>query len=459
MKVLFVSGTYSNFYVIDDIVRQLCQRGHDVRLILGMEEKTTVPDDALKRIRTDVPDLIVEPLKNRRFLRKFTRVLREILNYAYVLNNEEARKWDVAKWFRFFSPLLWHAISSPAGKLLLKRVRTQKILRSLEQLIPADVAIREQIQKDQPDLLVVMPLINPASRENEYLRAAQGIGIPVLYSMVSWDNISTKGTFHGFPDYSVVWNEPLAKELNKLHGFPRERIFITGAPRFDHLLDHIQERMLSRSEFCQMAGVDENKDFILYVGSTFLVTNDRQKNADESELIFAMADALASDPRTNKVNLILRPHPTNSTFLEKVREAAKPNLVVFPSKGELPDTDEKRSRFHNAIYHSFAVAGVNTTAFLEAVALDKPCITIEGQNSAETQMLPHFHHLTNAGFLETACGAEQFVDVVGKLKSGQDAHSNQRHEFLRAFLRPSGIPAVQAYVELLEYLVRRETGQ
>lgn len=459
MKVLFVSGTYSNFYTIDDIVRRLYQRGHDVRLILGMEEKATIPDDALRRIGTDLPNLIVEPLKSRRFLRKFARILRETLNYIYVLNHEETRKWDAAKWFRFFPPFFWRVVSSPTGKQILKRPVVQRTLRAVERLIPVNAVIRSQIQHYAPDLLIVMPLINPDSRENEYVQAAQSLGVPVLYSMVSWDNISTKGTFHRIPDYSVVWNEPLADELNRLHGFSRERTFITGAPRFDILLDHTQGRTLSRAEFCRMAGVDENKDFILYVGSTFLVTSDHQKNNDESELIFAMADVLASDPRTRDVNLILRPHPTNATFLNKIRSAARPNLAVFPPKGELPDTEEKRSRFHNAIYHSFAVAGVNTTAFLEASALDKPCITIETRDSAETQMLPHFHHLTDAGFLDTARGAGQFVEVVSRLKSGQDARRDQRREFVRNFLRPCGIPAVQAYVELVEDLGHRSKGQ
>jgi|GEM_PF-1802714 len=455
MKVLFVSSTYSNYYTIDDIVRQLIKRGHDVRLILGMQEKVTIPDDALKQVCADIPNLIVEPLKTRKNFIKFTRIIREMLNYAHVLNHEEARKWDVAKWFRFFPPFLWRMVSSPAGKKALKNSRFHKALRSLEQRIPVDAAIQAQIRGHAPDLLVVMPLINPDSRENEYLRAAQALGVPVLYSMVSWDNISTKGTFHGEPDYSVVWNEPLAFELNALHNIPRERIFITGAPRFDHLIDQLDGRIMPRAEFCRLAGLDENKNYIVYVGSTFLVTSDHQKNADESVLILEMADALANDPRTQDVQILFRPHPTNSTFLEKLRAAAKPNLVVFPSKSELPDTEEKRRRFHNSIFHSIAVAGVNTTAFLESSALDKPCITIETNTSSETQMLPHFHHLTDARFLETAVSAENLVETVARIKSGMDAHRDQRRAFVRNFLRPREMPAVDAYVALVEELAKR----
>lgn len=458
MKVLFVSSSYSNYYAIDDIVRQLVRRGHDVCLILGMEEKATISDDALQRVRSDIPSLVIEALKSRRNAIKFTRTIREMLNYAHILNNEETRKWDVAKWVRFFPLFLWRIISSPFFKKALKNPGFQKTLRSIEQQIPVDFAIRKQIQQHAPDLMIVMPLINPDSRENEYLRAAQELGIPVLYSMVSWDNISTKGTFHGYPDYSVVWNEPLAFELNKMHGFPRERIFITGAPRFAHLLDLLDGRIMPRAEFCRMAGLDENKDYVVYVGSTFLVTSDHKKNDDESELVMGMADALATNPHTQNVNILFRPHPANSTFLEKLRARNLPNVVIFPASSELPDTEEKRRRFHNSIFHSIAVVGVNTTAFLEASALDKPCITIEAQNSSETQMLPHFHHLADAGFLETVLGADELVDVVGRIKSGVDARRDQRREFVKNFLRPCGISAVDAYVEMIEELGNRSKG-
>ncbi|MBN8655572.1 MAG: hypothetical protein J0M11_07540 [Anaerolineae bacterium] len=458
MKVLFVSSSYSNFYAIDDIVRRLFQRGHDVRLILGMDEKATIADDALQHIRKDIPGLVIEPLKSRKTMWKFTRLLREVLNYAHVLNNENTRKWDVAKWFRFFPPFLWKIVSTPAGRKSLKKPQVQNFLRALEQRIPVDHMIREHIQRHAPDIIIVMPLINPASKETEYLRAARAMGILVLYSMVSWDNISSKGTFHGKPDYSVVWNEPLALELSSMHDIPRERIFITGAPRFDHLIDKVDGRIMPHTEFCRMVGLDEKKEYILYVGSTFLVTNDHKKNADESVLVLEVADALAKDPRTKDVNLVLRPHPTNSTFLEKIRAQARPNIIVFPHRGEIPDTEEKRSRFHNSLFHSLAVVGVNTTAFLEASALDKPCITIQTQNSVETQMLLHFHHLADAGFLETALGVDELVDVVGKIKSGVDARRDQRREFVKNFLRPRGIPAVDAYVKMIETLGSHSEG-
>lgn len=453
MRVLIVSGNSANFYTFDDVVRGLHAYGHDVRLILRDTKKETIPDDALQHVMKDIPGLIIEPIERRRLLRKFTQYLREVLNFAHILNSEETRKWDANKWLRFFPPFLQYILSMPAIRERLKNQQYQKKLRVLEQTLPIVPSVRRHIQKHSPDVLIVMPLINPDSIDVEYLRAAQQLQIPVLYSMPSWDNISTKGTFHGEPDYGIVWSESLAVDLSKNHNFSREKIFISGAPRFDHLIDHADKRFISRSEFCHAVGLDENKDYVLYVGSTFLVTNDFTVNRDETVLLLDLADAMAKDARTKDVNIMVRSHPTNQVFIERMQANPRPNVTVFPSKGEIPDTEEKRAKFHNSIFHCLAVVGVNTTAFLEASALDKPCITLHTPEFGETQQLQHFHHLVDADFLEVANGVNDVISLVSSIKNGADAHSEQRRKFVRDFLRPCGKPAVNAYVEILEDIV------
>jgi len=453
MKVLFVSGSSANYYTFDDLVRELCARGHDVRLIMRTTKEGVIADDALQHAKKDFPGLVVEPMQRRGLTRRFMQYLRETLNFAHVLNNEDTRQWDVKKWMRFFPPYLQNVFSIPAVRKWLKNQNVQKSLRVLEQSFPSVPAVRRHIQQHAPDVLVVMPLMHPDSADVEYLKAAQQLSIPVLYSMPSWDNISTKGTFHGKPDYSVVWSDALADELSRNHDFDREKILVTGAPRFDHLIDNVSERLLPRSEFCRMAGLDESKDYILYVGSTFLVRNDITVNRDESVLMLGVADALANDERTKDINVLVRPHPTSRVVLETLRANPRPNLVVFPAMGEIPDTEEKREKYHNTIFHSLAVVGVNTTAFIETSALDKPCITLRTPEFGETQELAHFHHLEDADFLDVAVHVNDVVDLVDNLRKGKDTRQEKRRAFVNNFLRPCGKPAVTAYIEMLEKIV------
>lgn len=454
MRVLFVLDNYSKYFSIDDVVRTLYQRGHDISIIMGMDEKKDVPDDAIQKAKADLPNMQIEPLLKRRFLRKFARDIRELLNYAHILNNEEARQWDAAKWGRFFRPYFWHMITSDTGKRKVKDRTVQKTLRSIEQKIPTESRIKKHIKCHKPDLIIALPLVNANSRENEYIQASLELGIPCVYSMYSWDNIESKGTFQSRPNYNIVWNKPLADELTRVHDIPSDKIFITGAPRFDRLLDEKGEYILPREEFCKMAGIDRNKKYLLYVCSTFLVNSEFKKALNEDNLVLDIATAFQKNPRTRAVDVLIRPHPNNTGIVKTLLEKQPHNISIYPKHGEFPDTEQKRMMFYNSIYHSVAVVGVNTTAFLEVSALDKPCVTIITENFGKTQQLPHFHHLTDADFLETANGTEELADIIAKILDGVDSRSDQRHAFVENFLRPvePNKSASEAYADLVEKL-------
>lgn len=455
MRVLFVSGSYSNFYAIDNVVRELFRRGHEARLIAGMEKKQTISDDALRNAMAAHPNFVVDPLSQRRHGKNIARYLREALNYAHVLNDEEKRQWDLVKWERSFPAWLWRFLNTQPVRRKLKDRSFQARLREMERKIPVDTDIRKEIQRHNPDVVLLMPLLHPNSRETEYMRAARSLGIPTVYYLVSWDNLASTGTFHGYPDYSIVWNEPLADELTLLHDFPRNRTYFTGAPRFSYLFENPQHDILPKDLFHQQAGLDVGKPYLLYVCSTFLVRTDHHKELNEGTLILKLSDAFEGDPRTRDMVILVRPHPTNLGFVSKILDQKRPNIKVFPINGEIPDTEEKRRRYYSSIYHATAVAGVNTTAFLEASSLDKPCITVYSEQFFETQQLPHFHHLTDGNFLETAQGADGLVEIVGNIRNGMDVRAGERRAFVKRFLSPCDKPAPQACADALEEIVAK----
>lgn len=456
MRVLFVSANHHYYFAIDPVIRELSRRGHQVYLSTGMKEKHNFPNNvAMEKARAELPNLEIRPLLRRRFLRAFAQNLRELLNFAHVLKNENVRKWDVLIWGRFFSSQwVWKMFNTPTGKAKLRTPGFLRMLRAVEQRIPVHSRIRREIQNINPDVVLLLPLVTPNALENEYMRAAQSLGIPTIYSLVSWDNLSTKGTFHGYPDYSFVWNKPLADELVYLHGHPRETIHMTGTPRFSHLFDgsNKKEDVFSREELCRQAGMDAYKPYVLYVGSTFLVNSKREIERDESLIIREVADAMLADPRTKDVNILVRPHPQNLAYLQKFLETKPENVYVYPVNGEVPDTDEKIKRYNSSIYHAAAVLGINTTAYLEVAALNRPCMTLYFKEFAETQLLPHFHHLEDAGFLEPARDTSEMIALLQRIINGADDLAPQRHEFVKNFLKPanSDKPSAEYVVDLIE---------
>ncbi len=462
MRILFTLANYHYYFAIDPVVHELSRRGHQVYLSTGMKEKPNFPGNiAMEKAQVELPNLEVRPLLRRRFLRVLTQDLRELRNFAHILKNEEVRKWDVLIWGRFFSSKwLWRIFNTSVGKAKLRNGNFQRMLCALERRIPVHARIQREIEKINPDVVLLLPLVSPNTFENEYMRAAQALGIPTIYSMFSWDNLSTKGTFHGYPDYSFVWNKPLADELVNLHGHPRETIYMTGTPRFSHLFNgsNKEDDILSRDELCRQAGMDADKPYVLYVGSTFLVNSKREIERDESLIIREVAEAMLADSRTKDMNILVRPHPLNLGYLPKFLETKPRNVFVYPINGEIPDTDEKIKRYNSSIYYAVAVMGINTTAYLEVAALDRPCITLYFKEFAETQLLPHFHHLEDAGFLESARDTSEMIALLQRILDGADDLATQRHEFVKNFLKPMGSekPSVEYVVDLIEEIGSRK---
>jgi hypothetical protein len=198
--------------------------------------------------------------------------------------------------------------------------------------------------------------------------------------------------------------------------------------------------------------MDASKPYVLYVGSTFLVNSKREIERDESIIIREVAEAMLADPRTKDVNILVRPHPQNLAYLPKFLETKPRNVFVYPVNGEIPDTDEKIKRYNSSIYYAAAVLGINTTAYLEVAAIDRPCITLYFKEFSETQLLPHFHHLEEAGFLESARDTSEMIELLRRILDGADDLAAQRHEFVNHFLKPLGSekPSVEYVADLIE---------
>lgn len=342
---------------------------------------------------------------------------------------------------------------------LMRSPSFKERLRRWEKLIPVDGRIKRWLKIQAPDVMVLSPLINPASVENDYLQAALELGIPSIYALYSWDNLTSKGTFHSIPNYNLVWSRSLALDLTKWHGISPQDVLVTGAPRFDPWFTG--RLTMKQDEFFSITGLDSQRPFILYVSSTFLVDSNYNKELSEAEIIAEISSALQQHPETKDFQILVRPHPTNSrNVIQSILDLNDRRLCVYPLRGEFPDTDEKRRMLYNSILYSNAVVGVNTTAFLEASILDKPCITIWTRRFEQTQMLPHFHHLEEAGFLETANGGQEIPPILARLKDGVDELANARRRFVNDFIRPHGVdkPAAEAYADVIEKIYSKEKG-
>ena len=117
----------------------------------------------------------------------------------------------------------------------------------MERTIPSATVLEEFLKAEQPDLVLVSPLVNLGSYQADFVKSAKALHIPVVYPVFSWDNLSTKGLIHVEPDGVIVWNERQRTEAVEMHGVPPDRVVVTGAPRFDEFFAMSPGRLANSS--------------------------------------------------------------------------------------------------------------------------------------------------------------------------------------------------------------------
>ena len=91
--------------------------------------------------------------------------------------------------------------------------------------------------------------------------------------LFSWDNLSTKGALHEWPDLMFVWNERQRQEAAELHDFPADRVVVAGAPRFDEFF--ALESRVPREAFFAPLGLDPGRPALLYLCSSRFIAERR----------------------------------------------------------------------------------------------------------------------------------------------------------------------------------------
>lgn len=307
--------------------------------------------------------------------------------------------------------------------------RLEAVLATIEGLIPSDKAVEDFIASHQPDAVLVTPLVTPGSRQADMVKACQALQIPCGFPVFSWDNLSNKGTIHVLPDRVYVWNEVQAAEAVDLHGVPRERVVVTGAPRFDAFFD--LEPSGSRERMVSKLGLDPSNPVILYVGSSPFVA------PAEPEFVDSWIHAVRSsrDRRLREAGIIIRPHPRHRDAWEGW-ESDRWAGVVFKQTSMY-----NAQSLYDAITCCDVVVGLNTSAEIEAAILGKPVYTVDAGRAAPGQDgSKHYYYLLEetGGFAKRASSlSEHLLQISAGVRGDHDAHRIE--QFAESFIRPLGL--------------------
>jgi len=459
MQILIVAQHVNFFRNLDPVLRSLCARGHSVTFLHGtrfddpqltatLERKQKLAvfmGRGLKEAEAEVTGVTsgYRPEPSER-PQRILGIGRQVVSRAiYFRPGHPSPERVTARLEKALPPHVVEMMDKPRWKSILASPRVLQMWRAIEAAAPPSPTLVETLQSIRPDVMVVAPTVWPkVPVESDYFRAAKSLGIPTVGYVNSWDNMTSKGTVHVVPDVYIVWNEPIAEECVTLHDIPPGIIRITGAPHVDRVFT--MRPTLDAAAQRRAMGEDSEREYVLFLCSS------RTLIASETELVVRIADALSRRFGSAAPRLVVRPHPTNpeiwSTFVH-------PGVLIHPKQGDQADSEQSWQDYYNQLAHAVCVFGLNTTAFLEAVVVDCPCLTLVTDEFWDVQgRTGHFRHLLKGDFMEVSTSVDEIASRVGRLLNGTDEKRHGREEFRRWFLRPCGVdrPAGPIVADVIE---------
>ena len=444
MKILFLARRYSYYRNYDSVIRSLAARGHVLHLAVDRENAEGLP--LIQRLAASSPNITYEELPAKAgddwtWLAGRLRHGIEHLRYQHPMFDDTPK-------LRARS-----AERTPGGFVRLgefirhRAAWARRLLTALidwlERAVPENPDFRAFVERHRPDLVLLTPLIGLGSQQIDYLRAARSLAIPTGLAVWSWDHLSSKALIREVPDRVFVWNETQKREAIEYHRVPEDRIAVTGAQCFDRWFGRRPSR--DRHTLCQAIGLTPVRPFVLYVCSAPFIGSQ-----PEAPFVVDWVRRLRESPGVlREVPILIRPHPSRTAEWADVDLSPYRDVVVW---GSSPVDPRSRNDYFDSLYHSAAVVGLNTSAFIEAGIVGRPVLTILLPEWHENQLgTAHFRYLFDAGggLLESA---RSFDEHLVQLERAVTAPPAGLRPFVREFVRPHGldVPATPIFVERVE---------
>ncbi|MBI2920185.1 MAG: hypothetical protein HYY18_03760 [Planctomycetes bacterium] len=241
-------------------------------------------------------------------------------------------------------------------------------VRTAEPLMPLDPRWGRVFDKWKPDAVITTPLFDWT--DLPVIKWARKRRVPCASIVASWDNVSSKGTVQVRPDALVVWNDDMAREAHETHGFPLDRVAVTGVPHFDHW---VEPGRTPRDEFMRRHGLDPSKKLICYCGAGARV------HPEEYECFDHLVRANEAGEFGDCLPIFVRLHPRDGRE-QWDRWRGRPGIVIDkPQHSKGKDWDANRAdldHLADTLRAGDVSMNVCSTITIEACIADRPVFNI-----------------------------------------------------------------------------------
>lgn len=459
MKILFIMlhpGYIRNY---ESVITMLAERGHELYLCFNLpnKQKNDIYEEIFSQKYKNIYFNKNRLPKREDLWKGFVKIIRGSIDYIRYLHPMYAncsklieRIENRIKNYSLILLKILRILNFILGRNLIK------LLKLLEEITPPSKKITEYLRNQNPDLILITPLVNFSSSQIDYVKSAKFLGIKCGLCVASWDNLTNKGLIQIEPDIIFVWNEIQKFEALNFHGISPEKIFITGAQCFDKWFERKPATL--RKNFCEKVGLDPNKPYILYLCSSPFISPQEVPFVEKwIRHIRTHENVYIKD-----IGILIRPHPQNFEQWKDVDFSHFRNVVIYPRTGDNPIDDLSKSDFYDSIFHAIAVVGINTTAMIEAGILEKSVFTIISPDFRDTQEgTIHFNYLVKSGFLNISNNLNEHIEQLINVLLNDTIYNKERiRSFIKSFIRPHGlnIPSTPIFVKAIEEFGKMNFG-
>lgn len=408
-------------------IRNVVTSGLVQRLLAGGARVTLLPlrTNRLDSILPGVRGVAVEPLLEpiRRTEVRASHILRCIANAAFHRRHRIHDQWRVLRKSRQlqgstpdFRNFLTEAIGCGFQPRFLYKYLAQfngRIYRRENDL----TQVYQQLRDLKPDLLCSTVCVD--GRERAYVCAAKDLGIRMVASILSFDNLTSRAEIPTF-DHYTVWNQKMKARLVGMYPeVDPKQVFITGTPQFD--FHRRSEFRWTREETLRRLGLSPGARYLLYTGNHYAWT------PTEPDLVSAFAKKLAQSDDLRDLWIVVRLHPLDDlTRWQRLERSHK--VVICPPWLTPPDEtgwavlgpDDQRLLVSSFAHCELCVNMCSTTA-LDAAVFNRPVIGImfaSQASSVETEIYreayrsQHYRPLVETGGLRLAGNWAELLALV-----------------------------------------------
>ncbi|HEY6886499.1 MAG TPA: hypothetical protein VI300_01930 [Solirubrobacter sp.] len=464
MKLLWILANPTYARNFEGALRQLAAHGHEIVLAVeagGVEEPGHPSLPA--RLAEEYPNVTVEhaPAAERDH---WAALRRGVAHAIDALRFEEPayagtpylRTRAVYRTPLPYRKLLLPSLTEHAGR----RRALRRTLRAVERAAPVSPATTAYLRAHKPDAMLVSPFVDFGAGQSRWIRSARAAGVRSCIAIYSWDALTVRGQIREAPDLMTVWNQTQIDDAATLHEVPRERVVATGAQAFDHWFKWSPS--FTREAFCARVGLPADRPFVLYLASSGGYVK------GEVTWVLEWIERLRASghPELADAGVLVRPHPKTKDDWHAITRSGLDAVTVWPplpGDGSTPiqlldysnASDQGKRELYDSIYHSAAVAGVNTSALIESAIVGRPVHTVLDPrwSYAQGETL-HFRQLVRVagGALEVGHDFDEHAAQLARsVASGGESNGRSRG-FLEAFIRPQGLEteATGRFVSVIE---------